>query len=198
MGDEPFTTRNKPVGYRHLFRRLYVNSQTTRHGRLDDLETLQEIERAAGAVFTDYGMSVIAEDDPPSIESLAEYCQDDRLWVYRDESDHPVAYIIADVIDECGHIEQISVHPDYSSMRIGHTLIEAVADWASNRKLQAITLTTFSEIPWNAPYYERLGFEVIPEAEHSPGLQRVRHEERAHGLDRWPRVCMKRDIAESN
>ena len=173
-----------------------MNSKTIRLGKFDDLATLQDLERAAGAPFAEYGMSSIADDDPISIDLLADYCRDERLWVCVDTMDHPIAYIIVDIVDECGHIEQVSVHPTQSGRRIGHALIETVAEWASHRKLQALTLTTFSEIPWNAPYYERLGFEIVPHAEQSPGLRRIRNLEREHGLDRWPRVCMKRKISE--
>jgi hypothetical protein len=58
----------------------------------------------------------------------------------------------------------------------------------------ALTLTTFTEVPWNAPYYERCGFRRLPEAELTPGLREIRRREAAHGLDRWPRTCMRRDL----
>jgi hypothetical protein len=43
-------------------------------------------------------------------------------------------------------------------------------------------------------YYERLGFRVLADAELTAGLRRKRAEEAAHGLDRWPRMCMLRDL----
>ena len=57
--------------------------------------------------------------------------------------------------------------------------------------MAAVTLTTFSEVPWNRPYYERLGFNVIPAEEYSPGLHAIRQNEEDLGLDEWPRVCMQ-------
>ena len=42
---------------------------------------------------------------------------------------------------------------------------------ANNRGLSAVTLTTFCDIPWNAPYYERLGFSELPEPEWGPQLR---------------------------
>jgi hypothetical protein len=57
-----------------------------------------------------------------------------------------------------------------------------------------LTLTTFTHVPWNAPYYERLGFRPLPEAELTPGLVAIRQNEAAHGLDRWPRLSMRRDL----
>lgn len=60
--------------------------------------------------------------------------------------------------------------------------------------MTALTLTTFSDVPWNRPYYERLGFRVLDEVELSPGLRRIRREEAQRGLDRWGRVAMRRRL----
>ena len=60
--------------------------------------------------------------------------------------------------------------------------------------LDALTLTTFRDVPWNAPYYRRCGFRVLDEQEWTPGLRAIREREAGHGLDRWPRVCMRRDL----
>jgi hypothetical protein len=49
-------------------------------------------------------------------------------------------------------------------------------------------------VPWNAPYYERLGFRRLADADLTPGLREIRAEEAAHGLDGWPRLAMRRDL----
>jgi hypothetical protein len=49
-------------------------------------------------------------------------------------------------------------------------------------------------VPWNAPYYRRCGFRVLTDGELTLGLQAIRQQEAALGLDRWPRVCMRRDL----
>ncbi|MGC3003056.1 GNAT family N-acetyltransferase, partial [Streptomyces sp. G35A] len=59
---------------------------------------------------------------------------------------------------------------------------------------RADVLTTFAEVPWNAPYYARLGFRPLTGPDLTPGLRRIRAEELGHGLDRWPRVCMRLDV----
>jgi len=40
----------------------------------------------------------------------------------------------------------------------GRRLMQAAIDWARQRRLQAVTLTTFRSIPWNAPFYASMGF----------------------------------------
>jgi hypothetical protein len=68
------------------------------------------------------------------------------------------------------------------------------AGQAAAAGIRALTLTTSSEVPWNAPYYERCGFRRLDEAELTPGLRAIRRREAERGLDRWPRVCMRRDL----
>ncbi len=54
----------------------------------------------------------------------------------------------------------------------------------------AITLTTYADIPWNRPLYEHLGFRVLAESEIGGQLRAIREVERVRGLDLRPRVCM--------
>lgn len=159
-----------------------------------DLPAIQDIERAAGRPFREIGMGRVAEDEPPSLDTLRTYVQDDRAWVRVREDGHPVAYAIADVIDGNGHLEQVSVNPSYARRGIGKALIEQVARWARDKGCPALTLTTFTEVAWNGPYYERLGFRYLPESERTDGLRSLRAAEAAHGLDQWPRGCMRRDL----
>ncbi len=157
-----------------------------RPAREDELPRLREIERAAGRAFARLGMTEIAEDEPPSTATLRRYRRAGRAWVHGDPAQ---AYLIADVVDAALHIEQVSVHPDRAGRRIGRDLIEHVAARAGT----AVTLTTFADVPWNAPYYERLGFRRLTDAELTDGLRRIRRREADRGLDRWPRVAMRRD-----
>jgi hypothetical protein len=77
---------------------------------------------------------------------------------------------------------------------IEQALLEHAAGRAATGDIGALTLTTFAQVPWNAPYYARCGFRVLDEAELTPGLRAIRHREAGLGLDRWPRVCMRRDL----
>lgn len=159
-----------------------------------ELPALQGIERAAGAPFRDLGMVEIADAEPPTLDVLDQYRRAGRAWVAADgDEERPVGYLIAEPVDGALHIEQISVHPDFAHRRIGRTLLSYAGERAREEGLSGLTLTTFAEVPWNAPYYERLGFRVLEEAALTPGLRKIRTHEAELGLDRWPRVCMRRD-----
>ncbi|WP_354702397.1 hypothetical protein DSM112329_02755 [Paraconexibacter sp. AEG42_29] len=163
--------------------------RAARHG---DIARLQAIERAAGEAFRALGMAAVADDEPPSDTELAAFVDAGRAWVAVGPGDGPLAYLIAAVVDGDAHVEQVSVDPASAGRRLGASLVDHLAGWSVERGLPALTLTTFAEVPWNAPYYTRLGFDVVPESRLGPGLRAVRSAEAAAGLDRWPRVAMRR------
>jgi GNAT superfamily N-acetyltransferase len=165
-----------------------------RRTRVDDIGGLPDIERAAGAAFRDIGMDAIADDAPLPEERLLGYQEAGRAWVASDELDRPVAYLLLDTVDGSAHIEQVSVHPQYARQGLGRALIDTAEAWARHNELPTLTLTTFVDVPWNAPYYARLGFNVIPDIELSAGLRRLREHEASIGLDAWPRVAMRRPV----
>ena len=125
---------------------------------------------------------------------LTGYTQAGRAWVSAGPDDRPVAYLLAGPVDGNLHIEQVSVHAGWSHQGLGRALIEHAAATARAAGQPALTLTTFTKVPWNAPYYERLGFHSIPESELTPGLRTIRQHEADLGLDRWPRTGMRRDL----
>ncbi len=165
-----------------------------RPSRPEDGAELRQIERLAGQRFREVGLAEVADDEPPSLEVLAEYARAGRGWVAVDENDEPVGYVVVDVVDDQAHIEQVSVHPDHQGAGVGRTLIERVAAWGAETGRAALTLTTFADVAWNGPLYEHLGFSVVTEEEIGPELRAVREVEAAHGLDPARRVCMRLDL----
>lgn len=162
-----------------------------RAARPDELSTLQVIEVASGAMFLSVGMDAVAEDPPPELSDLAAQQRAGHILVSTDTADLPVAYLILEELDGWAHIAQLTVHPDHARQGLGRSLILEAGRWAGRRGLQGLTLTTFRDVPWNAPYYRRLGFRQVPENHWSAGIRRVVAAETAHGLNRWPRVVME-------
>ncbi|MHC5261227.1 GNAT family N-acetyltransferase [Streptomyces sp. UC4497] len=171
-----------------------------------DLPRLQAIETAAGEIFRTVGMAAIADDAPPTVAELERFRRAGHAWVAVEDTGTVVAYLVAEwglpcsnVVESLGnvdgafHIEQVTVHPDAARRGVGQALIARAADCARDQGLTGLTLTTFADVPWNAPYYERLGFRRLSGSELTPGLRAIRAAEAEHGLDRWPRVCMRRE-----
>jgi GNAT superfamily N-acetyltransferase len=160
-----------------------------RPGSAGDIPAMQDIERSAGELFRDLGMTAVAEDEPAAVADLAQYVDDGRAWVLVLEG-ALVGYLLVDVVDGTAHIEQVSVRAGDAGHGYGRRLIDTAIGWARQRGYPSVTLTTFTEVPWNGPYYRRLGFRPIPDDEITRGLHALRQHEAQHGLDQWPRECL--------
>jgi GNAT superfamily N-acetyltransferase len=165
-----------------------------RPARPEDGEALRAIERLAGERFREVGLDAVADDEPDSVEDLASYALDGRSWVANENAGTPVGYVLVDVVDGAAHVEQVSVLPHRQGQGIGGALLERVRQWAIATDRNAVTLTTFADVPWNRPLYEHLGFRVMSDAEIGAELRIVREAEAAHGLDPGTRVCMRLDL----
>lgn len=128
-----------------------------------DHAALEEIESAADRLLTDrFG----AEDWPPPATA------DDRrsavgfvlVAALSPKDDVPVGLGtpvgFVQVLEGAGyaHLEQLSVHPAYGRLGIGRALVAAAQDEARRRSRTHLTLRTYADVPWNAPFYATCGF----------------------------------------
>ncbi|WP_425558690.1 GNAT family N-acetyltransferase [Catenulispora subtropica] len=107
----------------------------------------------------------------------------------------PVGFARIELLDDTPHLEQLSVHPTATRQGLGTALIQACCHWATQHGYDQITLTTFAEVPFNAPTYQRLGFTPIPQNQLPPHLAARRRHETETGLDALrPRIAMRHRI----
>jgi hypothetical protein len=66
--------------------------------------------------------------------------------------------------------------------------------WAKRQNYRRILLSTFRDIEWNAPFYAKLGFQILAEVELTAGFQQIRRKEAEAGLPIDQRVIMYRDL----
>src|SRR4029078_6516468 len=93
-----------------------------------------------------------------------------RLWIAL-LGDTPVGFALVEMLAEAlPHLEEIDVIPAHGQRGLGTALVQAVLEWVAEAGYQQITLTTFRNIPWNMPFYAKLGFVEIPSNELKPEL----------------------------
>ncbi len=165
-----------------------------RLARAEDLSALPCVEREAAARFAPYGLAGPLANILTSIETLREGMKAERLWVAADESERPVGFALAGEVGGNAHLDELDVHPAHGQRGLGTALVEATCNWAKASGYCAITLTTLRHIPWNAPWYERLGFRVLEEQELSAALRELLQEEVQRGLPAEQRVAMRREL----
>ena len=77
----------------------------------------------------------------------------------------------------------------------GRALMKATLDLASARRLPSVTLSTFRDIPWNAPFYASMGFKALAVNDLNPRLTLIRQREALLGLPVARRVTMRADLS---
>lgn len=170
---------------------------TTRPPRPDERIDIQAIAAAAGLRFADHPdprISERADDLPPTSQQLTGWIDSGRAWVATNGTDEPVGFLLLDIVDGLGHVEEIAVRPDEQGQGHGAALLDEAAVWCMATGRAGLTLTTFADVDWNRPYYERRGFRVLDEHEIGPELAALVKQEAEHGLDPELRVCMRRDL----
>lgn len=139
-----------------------------RLARQEDLDELIEVELSAGDLFKGTHMEWAVGQVTPEPELRAAIARGD-VWLTEDAG-RPVAYLIGDVLDGDFYIDQLSVAQSHQRQGLGRLLIDAALGAAAGRGHRAATLTTDRSLPWNAPYYARLGFATLDDADTPPQL----------------------------
>lgn len=158
----------------------------------EDADALPDIERAAGRLFehdpdlSDFDMDMVREPD-----ELRKLIARGHSLV-AESGGAIIGFLVNQPFRRELHIWEISVHPRFQRGGIGAALMRACMIDARNTGFAAITLTTFSDIAWNAPFYERLAFETVEDLSAHPRLGRQLAAEARDGLPPDRRIAMIR------
>jgi GNAT superfamily N-acetyltransferase len=169
-------------------------SVVIRKARESELPLISVLEKSGDALFRAAGMDVIADAPAPEPGSYRAALEGGRLLVAADEHGAALGFIRLEILDGGPHVEQVSVRPDAAGHGIGAALLAAAEQLARAGGHRRLTLTTFRDVPWNGPYYTRLGWRALPAASLPHELAAARQHERDLGLDAWPRQAMAKDL----
>jgi GNAT superfamily N-acetyltransferase len=129
-----------------------------RLARPADAAAMPAIEHAAAIAFAD-----IEGVDITRTRSEADFARLIRkghcLVAYVGE--RMAGFIVTEPFSRELHIWEMDVLPEYQRRGIGAGLVRAALIDARNSGFRAVTLTTFRDLSWNAPFYARLGFEEV-------------------------------------
>jgi GNAT superfamily N-acetyltransferase len=153
------------------------------------LPHLAAIELAAAKLLEEHAPPAVLEETT-DLDTLESARRAGRLWVASCD-DVPVGFAHAIVNGDDVHLEEIDVHPDHARRGIGTRLVRTICEWAALRRYTAVTLTTFRDVPFNMPFYARLGFVPVPHEALSDWLREVVGDEARRGLDPTRRVVMR-------
>lgn len=153
---------------------------------------LPGVERAAAQLFPAGRIA-----DPDVTHTEAEY----RAWIasrvawVAEEAEQVVGYVVGRELEGGLHVDELAVDPGFGRRGIGTALMRRIIEEASRRGLHRLTLTTFEDLPWNAPFYRSLGFIVLHGAAVTAPLQRLLDAERQAGMTRRVAMAFNRQDA---
>ena len=154
-----------------------------RPARREDLAALEQIEAEGDRQF----VALFGPLDwlpTPGVERMA---APGFLLV---AGDPPVGFAHVLELEGIAHLEQLAVRPGEQRRGIGSALVRAVQEEAARRGYAEVSLCTYADVPWNAPFYRGLGFEEVTDL--APVHRAMRDHEGDLGLDRHGRRVVMR------
>jgi GNAT superfamily N-acetyltransferase len=129
-----------------------------------DAVALPGIERSAAQLFRlEPPLAWLANAEVPDAGQHLQAIEQAYVWVAENSDGQLTGFVRAVDIDQHMHIEELSVSQAFQGQGMGRALVAAVIEQARVMQLNSVTLTTFRDLPWNAPFYQRMGFvELTP------------------------------------
>jgi len=159
-----------------------------------DCALLPSIELSASRRFAEIGMDDVAGEPPPDAAAWEPHCASSNLWVSVDDQDRPFGFLAAGVHGHLLFLYQLAVEYDHQRHGVGHALLAAAEGAARALGLHEVFLTTFCDVPFNAPYYERQGYRIVEDAGLPAALQPVMDAERRRWTTPGRRRCAMRKV----
>ena len=153
------------------------------------LGALAAIELAAAQLLRGYAPETVLHEST-DLRTFSEAADRGHLWVAV-TGETPVGFALVRMLAaDLPHLDELDVHPSHGRRGLGTALVRAVCDWATFTGYAMLTLTTFRVVPWNLPFYVRLGFAEIPSHLLRPELAAVVSDEAGRGLAPETRAVM--------
>jgi GNAT superfamily N-acetyltransferase len=145
--------------------------------------TIETIENAADQLLIDRLMPDVWEPAASGESRAAEPGY--SLVAEATDTGTVIGFVHVLETDQIAHLEQLSVLPEHGRRGCGRMLVEAAKAEARDRGHHWMSLRTYADVPWNAPFYARIGFtETEPATDFHRHLVEV--EDRL-GLSRYGR-----------
>jgi predicted N-acetyltransferase YhbS len=167
---------------------------TFRFARVDEIDVVRAIEYEAAQRFATIGMTGIADAQPMNADFVRRKIEACEIIVAANDAARSVAFVMFAPLVGRFYIEELDVLTGWAGRRIGAELIGQVEVLARQAGARQLVLSTFRDVPWNAPYYRRLGFSVIANDRLDAKLRAIRDAHVARGLDESKRVFMCREV----
>ncbi len=165
-----------------------------RAARPEEIALLPQIENAADERYVRVGLRCVLEMPPQSLVSLERGRRRGMLWVATSPLGRVVGFALMERPGNTAWLDQLSVLDLWQGRGLGTALIDRTAGRARQLGHDRLYLSTYLDVPWNAPFYERRGFSSVPRGAWPRAFRLQFAIENGHGHPPWRRTIMQRDI----
>ena len=159
----------------------------------EDVPSIRVVECEAAQRFVSVGLTGIAAARPMDAPFVLKKVGASEVIVAQCDGEC-VGFVMFATLPARIYVEALDVSPRHAGRRIGAALLDHVDARARETGATHVELSTFRHVPWNAPYYQRLGFSVLDDDELDAALLRIRNLRIARGVDETKRVFMRRAV----
>ncbi len=163
-----------------------------RPAEIGDVAALQAIEHDAARRYDSYDETRFCLALPHRTDDEHRHARDHGLALLVEVAGVPIGFVLALPMDRRAHILEIAVALDQQGCGYGRALITSAEEWAAKKGFQEMTLTTFRDVAWNAPFYAGLCYDAFDVGPDRPELGALIADETAAGIHRAPRVAMRK------
>ncbi len=163
-----------------------------RLARPDEIALLPQIESAADERFRRVGLQLVFDMPPHSVNMLRDAWRRGLLWVATSPANRPVGFALLKVTSGVAWLEQLTVLDLWQGRSLGAALIDRAQEAAGALGYRSLYLTTYRNVPWNAPFYRRRGFVEVARGDLTPAMRLVVMTEVRFGHPIWQRAVMVR------
>lgn len=157
-----------------------------------EIKLLPQIENEADLRYRRVGLGQVVGMPPASLASLEAGRRGDRLWVAVSALNRPVGFALMKFPGGTAWLDQLSVLDRWQGQGHGSALIARVAAAARSLGHRTLHLSTYRDVPWNAPYYARRGFEEMPREDWPYVFRMEAMMGNRQGHPPWRRTIMRR------
>ena len=159
-----------------------------------DIDAMRAAEQRAGEVFRAVGYDFCAEGRNRDVEEHERVIAAGVTYVAEASLSGIAGFAMFEPMDGEVHLVEIDVVPEHQKKRLARRLIALGEKWARAKGFDAVTLTTYRDVPWNAPFYRRLGFVDLEPGPGRNGLLETIAMEAAWGFAFRPRIAMRKKL----
>lgn len=163
----------------------------------DDIPVMRDLERNAAQAFRKIGYDFCADGEVRDAAEHKRGMNDGAVFIAETNADEAMGFILLWPLDGHAHIAEVSVATRFQKLGLGRALVEKGEAWASAAGFEAITLTTFRDVAWNAPFYRSLAYDEYTPSPDDADLAAVIDTETELGFDAKPRIVMKKHLQQS-